>query len=93
MKNFSGPKVGFVDLMVWPWLSRIDTMKEVRGLDLPKEKYPKILEWTGRMHELPFIKATVYPVPLMGQFAARYVAGQPNYDEGLWRAVSTLVHF
>ena len=44
------------------------------------------------MHELPFIKATVYPVPLMGQFAARYVAGQPNYDEGLWRAVNTLVH-
>ena len=78
-----GSKIGYVDVMIWPWLCRLNNLKDIRGLDIPEEKYPKVFGWVERMKEFAFIRSTTYPVALMSKFAIPYVAGHPNYDEGL----------
>ncbi|OQV23213.1 putative Glutathione S-transferase omega-2 [Hypsibius exemplaris] len=77
---FSGENVGFVDLMVWPWLSGVSVWKELRGLHIPTGKYPKIAAWIVRMNELPFVKQTTYPLELSKRFAVKYNFGRGTFD-------------
>jgi len=60
-KFFSGDSVGMTDLMVWPWIERLDNykfqLKEAGfSVDIPKE-LTSLLTWIKNMWKVPAIKA------------------------------------
>ncbi|OQV23172.1 hypothetical protein BV898_02906 [Hypsibius exemplaris] len=82
-KLFPGAQIGFVDVMIWHWLSRFGNLQLNRSIHIPEEKYPKIIAWRERMYAISFIKSCTYPLDLLRRFSADYIKGHLNYDEGL----------
>lgn len=79
-----GEAMGFVDLMVWPWMERLPSVKG--ALDVPeinRERYPRLMAWAHRMLKEPGVKATTYPKELFAKFMTGVIEGKVNYDEGL----------
>ncbi|XP_055356475.1 pyrimidodiazepine synthase-like [Paramacrobiotus metropolitanus] len=82
---FAGDKMGFVDVMIWPWFERIAPVCEVRSVDLKMERdYPKLHAWMQKMLKEPAIADIVFPSEIMVPFIkSAYVDGKANYDIGL----------
>jgi len=84
-KFFAGEKLGYVDLMVWPWFERLPALAAARDnvFEFSGKKYPKLFAWTQAMLEDPAVKATTYSKELFVQFLKTVIAGAMTGDVGL----------
>jgi len=84
-KYFAGDKLGYVDLMVWPWFERLPALAEVtKGkFDFSAAKYPKVHAWSQALLSDPAVKATTYPKEWFAGFIQSHLDGKTNGDFGL----------
>ncbi|XP_055328119.1 glutathione S-transferase omega-1-like [Paramacrobiotus metropolitanus] len=80
---WSGNKIGFADLMLWPWFERLPAISEIAGLDFTEKRHPKITEWMHLMLAVPEIKETAYSTKERVEFLETRKSGAINYDVGL----------
>ncbi|XP_055335782.1 glutathione S-transferase omega-1-like [Paramacrobiotus metropolitanus] len=78
-KFFAGDKMGFVDLMVWPWFERLPALKEMKELDITKERFPKLAAWAEAMLSDPVVKEITYPKETFQEFL-KGAMDNGNYD-------------
>ena len=73
-----------VDFHIWPWFERMPVLKDMTGYDLlPRDKFPKLIQWTKSMMELPAVKETYVGPKMHMEFFLSFMTGSPNYDIGL----------
>lgn len=79
---FSGSKPGMLDFMIWPWCERADILKIVGGdlYKLPKDRFPKILEWRLNMIEDEAVKVSYLDPEIHAKYFLSRQAGTPDYD-------------
>lgn len=75
---------GFVDLMIWPWFERFESLKPLAANKLEESRFPKLIEWQKRMREVPAVKATLSdPEQMVEFYKVSLTNKEPNYDIGL----------
>lgn len=75
---------GFVDLMIWPWFERFESLKPLAANKLEETRFPKLIEWQKRMLEVPAVKETLSdPVQMVEFYKVSLTNKEPNYDIGL----------
>ncbi|XP_055335799.1 glutathione S-transferase omega-1-like [Paramacrobiotus metropolitanus] len=83
-KFFAGDKMGFVDLMVWPWFERLPALSDMKELDITKERYPKVAAWAQAMLSDPVAQEITYPKETFQEFLKGLMNnGNVNCDVGL----------
>ncbi|XP_055335781.1 glutathione S-transferase omega-1-like [Paramacrobiotus metropolitanus] len=82
---FAGSRLGFVDLMIWPFFERLPFISDMRqaGVNLEKD-HPKLFAWTQRMLSDVTIQEASFPPDIMTRFTkSAYIDQKPDYDIGL----------
>ncbi|GAU92719.1 hypothetical protein RvY_04766 [Ramazzottius varieornatus] len=82
---FAGKTMGFVDLMVWPWFERLESIAEgsSEAFKFEESRYPKIKAWMDRMLADPDVKATTYSKDDFVAFSKSVKEGKQNGNIGL----------
>nr|AYN44538.1 glutathione S-transferase O1 [Brachionus koreanus] len=78
-----GDKPAFVDYMVWPWIERLEFLKQKKNLDLNETRFPKLLAYIERMKQVPAVKETILSVEVYDKFFKSYSGDEPDYDCGI----------
>ncbi|KFD48264.1 hypothetical protein M513_10841, partial [Trichuris suis] len=78
----AGNEMGWPDLMIWPWLERMEavTMYSEGRLCVTCESFPRLYQYACRMQSVPEIRDVLIPTDMHLQFIKSFVAGLPNYD-------------
>uniref|UniRef100_A0A5S6R4Z0 Glutathione-dependent dehydroascorbate reductase n=1 Tax=Trichuris muris TaxID=70415 RepID=A0A5S6R4Z0_TRIMR len=78
----AGSEVGWSDLMVWPWLERMEAVTSYSDgrLSVTARSFPRLSQYVARMQSVPEVHDILIPTDMHLQFIKSYVAGRPNYD-------------
>ncbi|KAL0279957.1 UNVERIFIED_CONTAM: hypothetical protein PYX00_001397 [Menopon gallinae] len=81
-KFLGGSRPGMLDFMIWPWCERADILKIVGGdlYKLPKDRFPKILEWRLNMIEDDAVRVSYLDPEIHAKYFLSRQAGTPDYD-------------
>lgn len=81
---YGGKQPGIVDLMIWPWFERFESLKSLTNNEMDKERFFKMLRWITRMKNQSAVKATkVKKEYMIEYYKASLVNQEPDYDIGL----------
>lgn len=76
---FSGKKIGYVDVLVAPWLLRIPrVLKPYRGFDMASAQ---LSAWTEALEQHPAVHATISTDDLYLDSYKRYAENRPNTSQ------------
>ena len=78
----TGSQPGMLDLMIWPWCERVDIFKIIGGdaYKLPKDRFPKILEWRNNMISDEGVKISYLEPETHAKYFMSRQAGSADYD-------------
>ena len=77
---FGGQDYNFVDVNSWPWIERLDALKELNFVALDGDRFPKLLEYAKRMKAAPGISELLHTPEEFKTFYDSYKNGDPKYN-------------
>ncbi|XP_011696825.1 PREDICTED: pyrimidodiazepine synthase-like [Wasmannia auropunctata] len=79
---FGGSKPGMLDLMIWPWCERADSMRIIKGeqFAIPRDRFLRLLEWRVAMKEDPAVSGSFLEAEVHAKYMRSRLAGTPQYD-------------
>lgn len=77
----SGNEPGYADYMIWPWLEKIDAIKDFDDrLNIDPANFKNMVEYISRMFRDPVVSEYLVPANILVEFFKGYKAGYPNYE-------------
>ncbi|XP_042876910.1 pyrimidodiazepine synthase-like [Penaeus japonicus] len=79
---FGGVRPAMLDYMIWPHSERFAmlTMFAGEGYEIPRDRYPNMLSWIGKMKEDPAVRKSYFTPEEHLKFIKGMINGNPDYD-------------